>query len=143
MSLDPFSAGFDLVKTALDKIFPDADTELKGKLDQAALELTQQFQVQIEQIKTNQAEAQSEHWFAANWRPAVGWLCAIALGYSAILEPLMRFVAKVMFGYVGEFPVIDTTMTMQILFGMLGLGVMRSYDKTKPGNNKWKFPRIV
>lgn len=136
MSFDPFSSGFDLVRTALDKFFPDADTELKGKLEQATLEINNQFQIQIEQIKTNQAEAQSEHWFAANWRPAVGWLCAIALGYSAVLEPIMRFVAKVMFGYVGEFPVIDTTMTMQILFGMLGLGVMRSYDKTKPGNNK-------
>ena len=136
MSFDPFSSGFDLVRTALDKFFPDADTELKGKLEQATLEITNQFQIQIEQIKTNQAEAQSEHWFAANWRPAVGWLCAIALGYSAVLEPIMRFVAKVMFGYVGEFPVIDTTMTMQILFGMLGLGVMRSFDKTQPGNNK-------
>ena len=48
----------------------------------------------------------------------------------------MRFVAKVGFDYVGDFPVIDTSITMQILTGMLGLGVMRSYDKTKPGNNK-------
>ena len=136
MSLDPFSAGFDLVKTALDKFFPDADTELKGKLEQATLEITQQYQIQIEQIKTNQLEAQSEHWFAANWRPALGWIGAIALGYSAVLEPIMRFVAKVGFDYVGDFPVIDTSITMQILTGMLGLGVMRSYDKTQAGNNK-------
>ena len=135
MSLDPFSAGFDLVKTALDKFFPDADTELKGKLEQATLEITQQYQIQIEQIKTNQLEAQSEHWFSANWRPLVGYICAASLGYSAVLEPLMRFTAKVCFGYVGEFPIIDSTITMQVLFGLLGLGVMRSYDKTKPGNN--------
>lgn len=136
MGFDPFSSGFDLVRTALDKFFPDADTELKGKLEQATLEINNAFQIQVEQIKTNQAEAQSEHWFAANWRPAIGWICAIALGYSSVLEPIMRFLAKVCFDYVGDFPIIDTNVTMQILFGMLGLGVMRSYDKTQPGNNK-------
>ena len=136
MGLDPFSAGFDLVRTALDKFFPDADTELKGKLEQATLEINKAFEIQVEQIRTNQAEAGSEHWFAANWRPFIGWVCGLALAYSSILEPVLRFLAKVCFDYTGEFPVIDTNVTMQILFGMLGLGVMRSYDKTKPGNNK-------
>lgn len=136
MSFDPFSAGFDLVRTALDKFFPDADTELKGKLEQATLEITQAYQIQIEQIKTNQVEAASEHWFAANWRPALGWIGAVALAYSAVIEPFARFLAKVCFGYIGDFPIIDTDITMQILMGMLGLGAMRSYDKTQPGNNK-------
>jgi len=136
MSADPFTAGFDLVHAAIDKIFPDADTELKGKIDRAAMEITNAHQIQLEQIKTNQIEAQSEHWFAANWRPALGWIGAVSLAYSAVVEPVMRFAAKVWIGYTGDFPVIDTTITMQILTGMLGLGVMRSYDKTKPGNNK-------
>ena len=136
MSADPFTAGFDLVHAAIDKIFPDADTELKGKIDRAAMEIANAHQIQLEQIKTNQIEAQSEHWFAANWRPALGWIGAVSLAYSAVVEPVMRFVAKVWIGYTGDFPVIDTTITMQILTGMLGLGVMRSYDKTKPGNNK-------
>jgi len=55
----------------------------------------------------------------------------------AIFEPIGRFIAAVGFGYEGEFPVIDTTITMQILFGILGLGAMRSYDK-KVGNGSEK-----
>jgi len=39
-------------------------------------------------------------------------------------------VAK-MFGYVGEFPVIDTTLTMQVLLGMLGLVAARTREKEK------------
>ena len=42
----------------------------------------------------------------------------------------------VLFDYTGSFPVIDTTVTMQILFGMLGLGVMRSYDKSQVINKR-------
>ena len=47
----------------------------------------------------------------------------------------MRFFASVIYGYIGGFPLIDTTLTMQILFGILGLGAMRSYDK-KNGTSK-------
>ena len=33
--------------------------------------------------------------------------------------------------YKGEFPVIDTSITMQVLLGMLGLGAMRTREKEK------------
>ena len=54
----------------------------------------------------------------------------VALAYAAILEPMLRFVASLC-GYEGAFPVIDTTITMQVLMGMLGLGGMRSFEKAK------------
>ena len=66
---------------------------------------------------------------AAGWRPCCGWIGGIALGYAAIIEPAARFIAAVAFHYTGAFPVIDNTITMQVLMGMLGLGAMRSYDK--------------
>lgn len=82
------------------------------------------------QMDINKEEAKG-NWFQAGWRPFVGWVCGIALAYVAILEPILRFVAKVFFGYIGEFPVIDTTLTMQVLIGMLGLGVYRTREKEK------------
>jgi hypothetical protein len=53
----------------------------------------------------------------------------VSLAYAAIMDPLLRFTARVVFGYGGEFPGIDTTLTLQILFGMLGLGAFRSWEK--------------
>lgn len=131
MSLDPFTAGFDLVKTGLDKFFPDADTELKGKLEAAATEINNNYQLQLEQIQVNKIEAASSSLFTSGWRPFIAWVCGVALAYSSILEPILRFVARVCFDYLGEFPEIDDDITLQVLLGMLGLGAMRSYDKVQ------------
>jgi hypothetical protein len=89
------------------------------------------IRLQLAQIEVNREEARSINWFVAGGRPACIWIGAFGLGYAAVLEPLLRFIAKVVFGYEGEFPAIDTMITMQILFGLLGLGAYRTYEKTK------------
>ena len=85
MSLDPITAGFDLVKTGLDKFFPDADTELKGKLEAAATEINNNYQLQLDQIEVNKVEAGSSSLFTSGWRPFIGWICGLALAYCSIL----------------------------------------------------------
>jgi len=97
--------------------------------------LDNDIKLQMAQIAVNVEEAKSSSMFVAGWRPAVGWIGAFALGYSSIAEPVLRFIAQVGFKYLGAFPVINTNITMQILFGMLGIGAMRSYDK-KQGTSK-------
>lgn len=131
MSLDPFTAGFDLVKTALDKIFPDADLETKGKLEAAAKAIDTEYQLKLEQIKTNQIEAASSSWMASNWRPLLGMVCTFAFAYSSVLEPFLRFIATVIFKYDGSFPAINTNITEQLLYALLGLGTMRTFEKSK------------
>ena len=83
------------------------------------------------QISVNTEEAKSASLFVSGWRPFVGWVCGFALFYVAILDPIARFVAEVIYSYSGKFPEIDTTITMQVLFGLLGLGGMRTYEKSK------------
>jgi len=131
MTLDPFTAGFDLIKTSLDKFFPDADTELKGRLAEAATQINNSYQLQLAQLEINKVEAASVSLFVSGWRPAIGWICGFSLCYSAIIEPIARFTATVIFAYVGVFPAIDTDITMQILMGLLGLAGMRSFEKHK------------
>lgn len=131
MALDPFTAGFDLIKTGLDKFFPDADTELKGKLAEAASQINNDYQLQLAQLDINKAEASSSSLFVSGWRPAIGWICGFSLCYAAILEPIARFTASVIFAYVGTFPAIDTEITLQILMGLLGLAGMRTFEKHK------------
>lgn len=83
------------------------------------------------QIQTNIEEAKSPSLLVAGWRPFVGWIGGLALAYAALLEPIMRFAAQVGFGYAGAFPAINTDLTMQILFGLLGLGAYRTVEKVK------------
>lgn len=93
--------------------------------------LENEIKIDLAQIGVNTEEAKSSNWFVAGWRPAVGWICGVALAWATIIEPIIRFVATVVFSYKGTFPVIDSALTMQILFGMLGLGGLRTYEKTK------------
>ena len=128
---------FDLGKGLIDRLFPDPAAKAAAQLEllkmQQAGDLAQlaaDTDLAKLQIQTNIAEA-AGNWFTAGWRPCIGWVCGAGLAYAALIEPFARFIARVWFGYTGEFPVIDTTLTMQILMGMLGLGAMRSVEKVK------------
>lgn len=83
------------------------------------------------QVEINKIEAASSSLFVSGGRPFVVWVCAVALAYAAVIEPMARFVAKVGFGYDGDFPDINTDLTMQVLVGVLGLGAYRSFEKVK------------
>lgn len=109
----------DLITTDKEK----AQLEIENrKLDQA---------IDLAQIEVNKIEAASSSLFTSGWRPYIGWGCGTAFLYSALFEPIMRFVAQVIFDYKGPFPQLDTALTMQVLFGMLGMAGMRSYEKFK------------
>jgi hypothetical protein len=81
------------------------------------------------QAMINLEEAKSEKFWVAGWRPFIGWCGGFGLAYAGVLEPFMRFISKVAFNYTGEFPTIDTTLTSQVVIAMLGIGMMRSFDK--------------
>ena len=83
------------------------------------------------QVEINKIEAANSSLFVSGGRPFVVWVCAFALAYASVIEPMARFVAKVGFGYDGDFPDINTDLTMQVLVGVLGLGAYRSFEKVK------------
>ncbi len=83
------------------------------------------------QVEINKIEAANSSLFVSGGRPFVVWVCAFALAYASVIEPMARFVAKVGFGYDGDFPNINTDLTMQVLVGVLGLGAYRSFEKVK------------
>lgn len=62
MAADPITAALEFGRTAIDKIWPDASEADRQKMTTV---LTM-FSAQAEIVK---AEAQSEHWLAATWRP--------------------------------------------------------------------------
>ncbi len=137
MSFDPLTAALDVGKSLIEKIWPDPVKqsqeirklqELHQKGDLAVLDA--EVQLLLGQINVNAAEANHKSIFVAGWRPFVGWVCGFGLLYASVIEPLMRFIATLN-DYTGTFPVLDTTITMQVLLGMLGLGLMRTKEKEK------------
>ena len=127
----------EIGKGIINRLFPDPAAAAAAQLELLKMQqngdlaqLAADTDLAKLQIQTNIAEA-AGNWFTAGWRPCIGWVCGAGLAYAALIEPFARFTAKVWFGYVGDFPVIDTNLTMQILMGMLGLGAMRSIEKIK------------
>ena len=137
MSLDPISALFDVGMSVIKRVWPDPAEqarelfklqELQQRGDLA--ELTAHVQAMTGQLEINKIEAGNPSAFVSGWRPFCGWICGFSLAYASIIEPLMRFVSKT-YGYTGAFPLLDTTLTMQVLLGMLGLVAARTREKEK------------
>lgn len=115
-------------KGIADKFWPDKTEVEKAKLAEELQVVMNEYNLSNAQIEVDKIEATSTNWFIAGWRPACGWVGVLGLGYASIIEPSMRFVATQL-GYVGSFPILDTTITMQILLGLLGLSTMRTFEK--------------
>ena len=133
MAFDPITAITELIKTGLEKYIPDANAR-----EQAASQLAGQLHAQVmAQIEVNKVEAASSNLFVAGWRPFVGWCCGSAYAYTFVVQPFLLFMltaAQVPINTT-QLPVLDMGELGVVLFGMLGLGAMRSYEKVK-GNGK-------
>ena len=116
----------DPVSNILDKFI--ADKDLKQKLNHE-IELEIQ-KANTAQIEVNKVEAGHRSIFVAGWRPCCGWICAIALGYHFVLQPIILFVLSLN-NLQYELPEFDMGALLYVLGGMLGLGGLRSYEKSK------------
>ena len=107
----------------LDKFIEDKD-----KKNQIAYELSTMAEKHAQelrkgQLEVNKTEAAHKSLFVAGWRPAIGWICGMALLYSTILAPIL--------GIWFTVPPVDRALLTSVLMGMLGLGAMRTVEKTK------------
>jgi len=118
----------NMISKIVDKVAPDADLEVKGKIEQALQEMHKEYEVQLSQVAVNLEESKSSSVFVAGWRPFLGWVGGFGIGYEILLMPIGNAIA-VMFGVPPVFVGVDITLLQSIVGGMLGLGIARSWDK--------------
>ena len=82
------------------------------------------------QLEVNKVEAASKSLFVAGWRPFIGWTCGLGMFGNFITIPFANFVLALL-SYEIVIPLVPLETMMPVLMGMLGLGAMRSYEKTK------------
>ena len=123
MAIDPISAGLGLVDTFIGKFVKDKDLAAKLSAEARSQEFSGELSLVMGQLEINKVEAASKSLFVAGWRPATGWICASALAYHYILSPFLDIWFVI--------PVVEVQQLYPILMGMLGLGGMRSFEKTK------------
>ena len=110
----------DSGKSNIGGLAMDIREAIKGK------ELDPQKLIEL-QSEINKVEAQHRSVFVSGWRPFTGWICAVALLYNFVLRDLAIWA----FGIEQVPPALQMEHLMTVLFGMLGLGGMRSIEKIK------------
>ena len=130
MSLDPISAALDLGNTLITRIFPDPEKADQAKLELLKLQQSGELASMTAQTDINKVEASSSSLFVSGWRPAIGWVCALALAYQYLLRPLSGTIATLFGITLPPLPGLDDNL-WQLMMGMLGMGGLRTYEKTQ------------
>lgn len=80
---------------------------------------------------TNIAEANHKSWFVAGWRPSIGWVASVGLLYSFIIFPILLWLNAVWGWTTVPPPALDDAALMNLVIALLGLGGLRTYEKTR------------
>ena len=119
------------VSGILDKFVEDKDQKAALAHEMATMSDNHAQQALLAQLEINKAEAASGSLFKGGWRPAVGWVCALAFAYHYLLQPFLVFILTASGVDLPELPVFDMSTLLTVLGGLLGIGGLRSYEKTK------------
>lgn len=131
-----FGAIVPLVTMILDKVIPDKTVADASKVKLIELAQTGELaamnavlQRDLAQMEVNKVEAATDL-FRGGWRPFVGWVCGSGLAVQFVIGPILTW-ATTLAGRSIQFPVLDLSVLLTLLFGMLGLGAMRTTEKLK------------
>lgn len=110
----------------LDKFIEDKDAknQIKAELEQSLVSL------QAAQAAANVEQAKHPSLFVAGARPAIMWICALGLLTNFFVMPIAEW-AVAIWSPGTELPALQTGELMTLTLSLLGLGGMRSFEKTK------------
>ncbi len=139
---DTLLGGGNLVKAVgdvVDNLFTSDEERLEKELERYKAEREYDFKEaeliakqNIAQAEVNKEEARTGSIFIAGWRPAIGWVGALALFYQFVLYPLLLWIP----GIKNPPKPLDYSLLFTLITGMLGIAGMRSYDKLKKTDTK-------
>ena len=116
-----FGAISDLAGTVINKIWPDKSEAEKQQLTAAVMMVQGQLDI-------NKVEAANPSVFVSGWRPFIGWVCGSACAWNWIGLPIAKL-ALALIGHPLDLAQANLTEMMPVLFGMLGLGTLRTVEK--------------
>jgi hypothetical protein len=119
---DAIAAGLKI----LDKFVPDPKARQNAENElRSSLQLWDKGQTDV-----NAVEAANPNVFVSGWRPFIGWVCGSALAYQYVAAPLLMWIAASLHIPIATPPKLDDTL-WQLVFAMLGIGGLRTFEKIK------------
>jgi hypothetical protein len=124
------------IAALLDKFIPDKDERERMAFEISTMAAKQSHEMTMAQLEVNKQEAAHKSLFVAGWRPFIGWSCGLSMASNFLLFPLVNMGLSIFqvldhAGQLVQVPMIDLTVMMPVLLGMLGLGALRTAEKVK------------
>lgn len=130
MSLAAF---LPIVGPAVEKLLsliPDPAAKAKAEAEYQRAMLDAIISSDAEQRGINLVEAGHKAFFVAGWRPAIGWVCVAALAFQYVIRPFWLWILAVWWPEAPIPPSLDG-MLWELILGMLGMGGLRSFEKSR------------
>ena len=115
----------------VNKFIPDRDQQAKIQAELSMKLMDMEATMAKAQTEINQVEAGSSNIFVAGWRPCVGWVCATAFAWQFVIQPFFSFAYTLYTKQPAPVVALDHDALNTVLFGLLGLGGFRSWEKVK------------
>ena len=111
------------VTSLLDKFVEDKDQKAALSHQIATMAERHGQELALAQLAVNKEEAKG-NWFQSSWRPATAWVCVMGMAINFMISPLLA-------PWAINVPQVDTATMMPVLMGLLGLGTLRTFERTK------------
>lgn len=116
-------------KTLIDRFFPDKEAARAAEAEFLKLAMDGELKQVIAQLEINAREAAHPSVWVAGWRPFFGWVGGTAFAYVGVFQPLIAWIASIRGWPVP--PDIDTEFLWVVVSGLLGIGGLRTFEKTR------------
>lgn len=104
----------------------------KKRQAELVLEQLKNAQAQLMgQLDINRVEAAHQSVFVSGWRPAIGWVIACVLAAEFLVRPILTWFGLLLGWQLPPMPSMVSDAMWELMFGMLGLSGMRSWEKTR------------
>ena len=118
---------FGFLNTLVTRTIPDPTLKEQLRRELELAQLAADTDLAKAQAAINQTEAANPNLFVSGWRPFVGWVCGLGLAYAFLVKPIASPLIQKWSGVPME--ALDVGTLLTLLFGMLGLGGMRTVEK--------------
>jgi hypothetical protein len=120
-ALEPVAA----IGNVLDALFTSDDE----RLDKQAVLARIAQKPSLIHAEISKIEAAHRSVFVAGWRPFIGWVCGVALAYNFVIRDVLIWLLALTQSPLAPPPALHLDVLSTILFALLGLGGLRTYEK--------------
>lgn len=113
----------------IERFFPDKEKAAEAEREFLKMAMQGELTQVLAQLEINAKEATHPSVWVAGWRPFFGWVGGVGFAYSVVVQPIM-----VWYGLARGWPTppeVNMDLLWVVITGMLGIGGLRTFEKSK------------